>query len=455
MILRLTLTCMSLQWNRQTGEDEQQYFLRAAQHTLAPGPGAVQQPATPAQLDGIALPVGATPISIPGTGVLPPAAGLPLGVLPNGSVAVPAAAEQQFGWHSACPVEQPSAPRPPRPVPRLLPRPGIAGGASAAAHSAGAAGLPAIQPPGVDVAYQGGVADGLLPPLEGADGVASLAFEDQSGAPIAIPGPDGFAAPPGWFAQYGQTAGPPGVVITASRPAGFERARAAHKELRAMRHVIQARPAAQAPQRHALTPRVARPTGLTALESLLRPSRAAELAAEQVLKFSFQSSYLPACAIHSICKPTKQWWCEALTVIACQQASIMDEAAAAARDGTGGDMTGAEAVPSASVENASIMATVGTAPATAAPWQPDETAEHDAFTADIDIGMPESDPSPAAGGKLMAAPAAATVPAGSAKGKGPSRRPTSTHAAPFHDALTSYREQFDKAKCESACSSGF
>ena len=142
-----------------------------------------------------------------------------------------------------------------------------------------------LQPPEGDVAYHGGVADGLLPPLEEAEGVATPAFAGQSGALMVVPGPDGFATPPEWFAaQYGQRAGPPGVVITASKPAGFDRVRAAHKELRAQRHVIQAQPAAMAPQRHALTPRVARPTGLMALESLLRPSRAAELAAEQVLR---------------------------------------------------------------------------------------------------------------------------------------------------------------------------
>ena len=274
---------VSVQWNRQPEKDEQQYFLRAVQHTVAPGPGSVQQPVTPAQLDGIALPVGATPISIPGIGVLPPAIGLPPGVLPTGSVAVPAAAEQQFGWHAAAGPER-SAPRPPRPLPRLLPRPSMAS-ASAAAHPARLTAPPMLQPPEGDVPYHSSVVNGLLPPLEEADGVAPPAFADQSGAPMVIPGPDGFTTPPEWFAaQYGQTAGPPGVVITASKPAGFDRVRAAHKELRAQRHVIQARPAAMAPQRHALTPRVARPSGLTALESLLRPSRAAELAAQQVLR---------------------------------------------------------------------------------------------------------------------------------------------------------------------------
>jgi len=271
------LISLSLQWSRQPEEDEQQNL-----HTIAPGPGSVQQPVTPAQLDGIALPVGATPISIPGTGALPLAAGLPPGVLPTGSVAVPAAAEQQYGWHAAGP--EPSAPRPPRPLPRLLPRPSMAG-ASAAAHPAGVVAPPMLRPPEGDAAYHGAVVNGLLPPLEEAAGDAAPAFEDQSRAPMTIPGPDGFATPPEWFAaQYGQTAGPPGVVITATKPAGFDRVRAAHKELRAQRHVIQARPAAMAPQRHALTPRVARPSGLTALESLLRPSRAAELAAEQVLR---------------------------------------------------------------------------------------------------------------------------------------------------------------------------
>jgi len=281
MIFSLKFLSMSVQWNRQPEDDEQQYFLRAVQHTLAPGPGSVQQPVTPAQLNGIALPVGATPISLPGISALPPAAGLPPGVLPTGSVAVPAAAEQQFGWHAAGP--EPSAPRPPRPLPQLLPRPSMAG-PSLAAHPARAAAPPMLQPLEGDVSYNSSVVSGLLPPLDEAGGVATPAFEDQSGAPMVIPGPDGFAAPPPeWFAaQYGQTAGPPGVVMTPTKPAGFDRVRAAHKELRAQRHVIQARPAALAPQRHALTPRVARPTGLMALDSLLRPSRAVELAAEQV-----------------------------------------------------------------------------------------------------------------------------------------------------------------------------
>ena len=130
----------------------------------------------------------------------------------------------------------------------------------------------------------------------------------------------------------------------------------------------------------------------------------------------------------------------------------MDEAAAAARDAANGDEPGANAMPSASADNASTMATVGTAPAIA-PWQADEAADENAFTADIDvdIGMPESNSGPAAGETPVAAPAVTPVPAGSAKAKGPSRRPTSPQVAPYHDALTSYRELFDKAKCGPAC----
>ena len=132
----------------------------------------------------------------------------------------------------------------------------------------------------------------------------------------------------------------------------------------------------------------------------------------------------------------------------------MDEAAAAARDGAGGGMAGADALPSAApdttADNASTMATVGTGPVTA-PWQPDDAAGETAFAADVDIGMPESDLSPAAGKTPVAAPAVAPVPAGPARAKGPSRRPTSTQPAPYHDALTSYRELYDKAKCGLAC----
>ncbi len=134
----------------------------------------------------------------------------------------------------------------------------------------------------------------------------------------------------------------------------------------------------------------------------------------------------------------------------------MNEAAAAARDGAGSGMAGADALPNAAVDiaagNASTMASIGTAPVTAT-WQPDEAADEDGFAADVDIGMPESDLSPGAAEKLVAALAVAPVPAGPAKAKGPSRRPTSTQAAPYHDALTSYRELFDKAKCGLACRS--
>ncbi len=123
----------------------------------------------------------------------------------------------------------------------------------------------------------------------------------------------------------------------------------------------------------------------------------------------------------------------------------MDEAAAAARDGAGSGMAAADALPSAAADNASTMGTVATGPVTA-PWQPDEAADENAFAADVDIGMPESEPGPAASKTPVAAPAVTAVPAGSAKAKGPSRRPTSTQAASYHDALTSYRELYDKAK---------
>ena len=130
--------CSCVQWSRQPSEGEQQHLLRALQHEFGPGASSVQQPVTPAQPEGIALPMGATPISLPGSGALPPV-GLPPGVVSTHGA--PLAAEQQPpGWHAA--GSQPMAPRPPRPLPRLLPKPSAMGAASTL-HSVGAAAHPA------------------------------------------------------------------------------------------------------------------------------------------------------------------------------------------------------------------------------------------------------------------------------------------------------------------------
>ena len=170
------------------------------------------------------------------------------------------------------------------------------------------------------------------------------------------------------------------MIITATAPAGFEIARAAHKDLRAMRHVIRTVPSAAPPQRHALTPRVARPTGLMALEKLLRPLRAAEMEAEQVRKprpvddsclittGHIGASVTPVAVgtelgdSHRMLPPF-QYPCPVV-----RQASIMDEAAAAAGAAAAGSIPSANGVLSASADNGSTLATLGTADMTA-PWQ--------------------------------------------------------------------------------------
>ena len=236
--------------------------------------GSVQQPATPSPPAAVSLPLGATPLDPPGTEALPQAAGLPLGAVPT--AAPPHTAAQPSSWAQA--GSSPVAPRPLlRPLPRLMPRP------------------PPVPPPVADsfagvadgrVLYQGQFANGYLPHHQGPDGAPSASGDLVSitvsqanpGTVLALS-----SAPANWFAQHNAHGQPmPGTLITPGYPGVRRTDSMAHRDQWVPRHVIRAGPSTGAPQRHVLTPRVARPTGLVALEKLLRPSRAAEFEAEQV-----------------------------------------------------------------------------------------------------------------------------------------------------------------------------
>ena len=126
----------------------------------------------------------------------------------------------------------------------------------------------------------------------------------------------------------------------------------------------------------------------------------------------------------------------------------MDEAAAAARAAVDAGPSANNGVPAE--DNTPTMPMTATTHAMA-PWRAEEDAEEGGFSSDLDIGMPGM-AAPSSGGldadELTAAAARAEPAAEAAvpRGKGPARRPVSAPPG-REDPLTSYREQFEKAKC--------